>query len=1186
MKKLFITIIAMILPLMASADRSGSCGKNLTWTYVNTTKTLTISGTGDMDEYDFRDLPPWYDYNIQTVIIEYGVTEIGESAFTSSKSLTSVAIPNSVTRIGNYAFSGCSSLTSLTIPNSVTSIGSGSFSSCNGLTSIIVNSGNTVYDSRDNCNAIIKTASNTLVIGCKKTIIPTSVTSIGYNAFSFCTSLTSITIPSSVTSIGDDAFYGCSSLTSITIPNSVTSIGRQALCNCSGLTSITIPSSVTSIETEIVMGCSGLTSIVVESGNAKYDSRDNCNAIIEKSSKTLVAGCKKTIIPYGVTSIGNDAFAKCSSLTSITIPNSVTSIGDYAFYGCGLTSITIPNSVTSIGSNAFEDCYNLTSIKISYSLTNIGSYAFSGCSGLTSFTIPNSVTSLGGGVFSNTGWYNKQNDGILYLDKWLLGYKGNQPTGLVTIADGTKGIAGSAFSYCSGLTSITIPNSVASIGDYAFRNCSGLSSVTIPNSVTSIGSGAFTYSGLTSVSIPKSVTYIGEYAFSGCSGLKSIVSKIKSPFEISKYVFDSNTFASANLTVPYGKKSLYQSTAGWKKFQNIVETPGNGVIYEKDFTGITEFTDWYMFDDSQTDGKVEVNPDGVAITVGIQTGQLWQPMVMVIPGGSFSLEKDGNYRVVITARFPTDGTLQLNMGSWSANDQDQFLIKATGDFQEVVCDFDDWSVNAEGAHMLFECGDFKGTTIVKKIQVIDMEDRVIPFSVDNISYKLYLKERTAKVTSNSPKYQGDVKIPSKIVYEGNEYAVTSIGRDAFYSCSSLTSLMIPNSVTSISNNAFYGCNNLQYVCVTSDNYPSVYYPGNTSCQYIMPQAAYDGVISKKIMNYATYCVTPMYIKVKSTTATSATLELTPVDIAGDNSKSTTTYEVTMYDLKPGASICGSWKLGTKDQGIVSISDVKTNDLVMNVQVAQPLSTTKAKLSATVNEPNDDKHYGFEWRRIGVDDLVPSNVVYSQLYDGHIVGTLSNLNPDKSYKYRPFYKSDSGEMFYGDWIGFFTGDANVFFEPEVHTNEPVALTKDGAQLSGVWVEGTEDIQEKGFEYWPKNSSARPVSATRGDNVTAVIVKGNNTSITLEDLEPGTEYVYRSYLRTASGTIYGEEVTFKTPLPGDANNDGVINAADIVEVVNAKSGTPSASFNMTNADMDGSSSLTEADINAIVNIIMQK
>ena len=206
---------------------------------------------------------------------EYTVEGIGYSAFFKCPNLTSITIGNSVTSIGDHAFFGCSSLTSITIPNSVTSIKSGLFQGCIGLTSISVESGNSIFDSRDNCNAIIETSTNTLFVGCKSTTIPNSVTSIGANAFLDCSGLTSITIPNSVTSIGGSAFSGCKGLTSITIPNSVTSIGGYAFSGCSGLTSITIPNSVTSI--------------------------------------------------------GGSAFSGCRGLTSITIPNSVTSIGDYAF---------------------------------------------------------------------------------------------------------------------------------------------------------------------------------------------------------------------------------------------------------------------------------------------------------------------------------------------------------------------------------------------------------------------------------------------------------------------------------------------------------------------------------------------------------------------------------------------------------------------------------------------------------------------------------------------------------------------------------------------------------------------------------------------------------------------------------------------------------------------------------------
>jgi hypothetical protein len=395
------------------------------------------------------------------------------------------------TLIGDDMLYFCENISAITIPKSVTRIGSWAIEQEN-ITSIIVSKNNPVFDSRDNCNAIIETETNTLVLGCKNSIIPSSVTRIGYRAFRGISKMTMPTIPTSVTYIGDEAFSYCNKgITSINIPDSVTYIGNNAFSSCSAATTLTLPDSVTYI--------------------------------------------------------GNNAFNGCK-IKSITLPDSVTHIGDGAFYGNKITSISIPDSITHIGYNTFRSCESLSSIKWGKGVTSIGTYAFYFCN-FTSITIPDSVTSIGNGAF----WGNKITS--------------------INIPDSVTQIGYDAF-YGNIIESVTIPASVTQLGVRAFDlrylkyitvaqnhpvydtrdNCNaiietetntlvlGSTNTIIPDSVTSLGDSAFAGSSMESIIIPASVTRIGSNAFIDCDNLTSITCLSKTAPQLSGvYIFDVNS---------------------------------------------------------------------------------------------------------------------------------------------------------------------------------------------------------------------------------------------------------------------------------------------------------------------------------------------------------------------------------------------------------------------------------------------------------------------------------------------------------------------------------------------------------------------------------------------------------------------------------------------------------------------
>ena len=796
----------------------GKCGEKVEWHLDASTGVLNIYGEGSMDNYTSASQTPWYSYRkyINYVRVTDGVISIGNYAFAECTTLDKVylsadvynigshafyncvamrlfVVDGIVNNIGQYAFANCKNLVYFNIPERVTNINNGLFYGCTGLVYVelsenLVSIGSSAFY---NCK------------GLTEFTIPDSVTSIGSSAFYNCSGLTSITIPDGITSIGSSVFYNCSGLTEFTIPDSVTSIGSSAFSDCSGLTEFTIPDSVISIGSSAFSNCLGLTELTISASTEIYYAFGGCTNIekitITKGSGIMQnydyqatpwweSGCSTIVIEDGVTNIGAGAFEYCKSLTSVTIPESVTNIGNNAFEWCtSLQSITIPDSVTTIGDHAFRNCTDLMELTIPASAKiDNGRGSFVGCTNIEKITItkgsgvmqdykiPTSSTTYT--CYENTPWY-------------ISGCS------MIIIEDGVTNIGNNAFNDCYSLQSVTIPDSVTTIGYSAFESCKNLQSVTIPDSVTTIGFSAFSScDSLQSVTIPDSVTTIGNYAFENCKSLESVTIP-DSVTTIGNYVFH-NCKSLQSITIPdsvttIGKAAFYNCSGlteltipasaeiyngsytfgGCINIEKITITKGSGIMQDYSYDNSSsdtfyKYTPWYISGCSMV-----IIEDGVTNIGNYAFGECYSLQSITIPD---SVTNIGN-----------------NAFEWCDSLQSVTIpdsVTTIGDYTFYYCDS------------------------LEKVYASDVESWLkIKFS-DSYSNPMYYAEELY--------FNGE--LATDIVIPGS---VTTIGTYAFYNCSKLAELTIPNKDCSLydSSSTIYSKTTIKAPCGSpAHNYAKKY----------------------------------------------------------------------------------------------------------------------------------------------------------------------------------------------------------------------------------------------------------------------------------------------------------------------------------------------------------------------------
>ena len=852
----------------------------------------------------------WYCTSLESIEVPSGVTSIGDYAFGSCSNLTSITMPDRITSIEDGTFNSCCRLRVITIPSSISSIGNGAFSDCGSLYVIHNNSdlkfdigsdshgniakcaimiynkdGSVLYrESEDgvpyyitNDGFVFKVDSGNYIltsyIGNEETVtLPLNVNGNAYSIYHM-RGIKNVIIPEGITSISASAFESCSSLKSIKLPDSLISIGKNAFDTCTNLKSITIPKGVRDIDKK-ALDRNSLEELKVDEENPKYHSINNC--IIETDSKTLVFGCKNSIIPSdgSVTEIGDYAFFGCEGLKSISIPDSVRTIGDDAFYCYGLSEITIGNGVTYIGAWAFTGC-SFTSIKLPEKLETIGDNAFIFCRNLVEINIPDSVVSIGGGAlkgcdnlkkisvnsnerfeFSEGIFWNKTNGIIICVIKDIT--VANIPYGVVSISS-------QAFADCKNLVSVSIPNSVMYIEDAAFSGCEALEKVDMQYGVTRIGNSAFSHcNSLKSIVLPDSVEYISDYAFQHCGNLKSITIP-KSVAGIGVQVVEGTDLEEIIVDKDNPKYHSAGNCLIEKQSKTLIFGCKNSIIPD-DGTVTSIWREAF----SHCEGLVNVAiPDCITDIDGSAFAYCRGIASITIPEGINTISGFWACNIYV---IDNRSDLNLSIGSEDYGyiaQNAKAIINRDGTVTYAKEEGIEYLLTDDKFLFMIEDGKYKLIAYAGNESTV-----TLPLTVNGNEYEIYkMRGVTDVVIPYGMKKVDDyafsssalesIVIPKSVIYIGSKSfsnceSLTSIeipdtvldmGYGVFEGCKNLSSVVLPSSVRVISYNFFYGCRSLTEIIIP-DGITEIGYGAFSDCTNLTSITMTDSIAA--IGKYAFY----------------------------------------------------------------------------------------------------------------------------------------------------------------------------------------------------------------------------------------------------------------------------------------------------------------------------------------------